>query len=135
MNQRVVMEGIVYDNQRRALIVQRSEDESFPNKWELPSGKVEIGENPIEALERELEEEVNIKVTASRCVNVRDYTTSDRHNVLIAYIMEPLNDNHEKVALSEEHQDFAWVSEQEISGYDIIGPVQNDLEQAWNEGR
>ena len=43
------------------LICQRRKDDSHALKWEFPGGKVELGESPQEALERELEEELAIQ--------------------------------------------------------------------------
>ena len=44
----------------RVLICQRTEDQPFPLEWEFPGGKIEPGEEPVAALERELEEELGI---------------------------------------------------------------------------
>lgn len=45
----------------RVLICQRRGGDSHPLKWEFPGGKVEPGEPPRAALERELEEELAIQ--------------------------------------------------------------------------
>lgn len=45
----------------RVLICQRTEEQSFPLQWEFPGGKIEPGEEPVAALERELEEELGIR--------------------------------------------------------------------------
>ena len=50
----------------RVLICQRSTASKFPLKWEFPGGKVETGENYLEALRRELREELDIEVEESR---------------------------------------------------------------------
>lgn len=45
----------------RVLICQRREDQPFPLQWEFPGGKIESGEEPVAALERELEEELGMR--------------------------------------------------------------------------
>ena len=46
----------------RYLVCQRREDASFPLKWEFAGGKVEPGERPLAALQRELKEELGIEI-------------------------------------------------------------------------
>lgn len=42
------------------LVTQRRPDQQFPLKWQLPGGKIEAGETPKLAAERELMEELAI---------------------------------------------------------------------------
>ena len=56
---RVVVAGLLF-HEGRLLICQRSPDGLFPNQWEFPGGKIEPGEDPKEALRRELQEELGI---------------------------------------------------------------------------
>ena len=44
----------------RVLICQRKRTARYPLKWEFPGGKIEPGEQPRDALRRELEEELGI---------------------------------------------------------------------------
>ncbi|MGE5819446.1 MAG: (deoxy)nucleoside triphosphate pyrophosphohydrolase, partial [Deltaproteobacteria bacterium] len=59
----------------RLLICQRSAAAKFPLKWEFPGGKVEPGEDPVEALRRELREELGIEIVESKEIarHVHDY--------------------------------------------------------------
>jgi 8-oxo-dGTP diphosphatase len=57
---RTVVAAVV-ERDGRVLICQRRSDDSHPLKWEFPGGKVEPGESPRDALERELEEELAIQ--------------------------------------------------------------------------
>jgi len=58
---RVVAALIVNDSQ--ILACQRTRHQPMPLKWEFPGGKIEEGEQPRDALRRELEEELGIEAT------------------------------------------------------------------------
>lgn len=47
----------------KILICQRTRHQPMPLKWEFPGGKIEEGEQPRDALRRELEEELGITAT------------------------------------------------------------------------
>jgi 8-oxo-dGTP diphosphatase len=55
---RVVAALIVKDG--KVLVCQRTRHQTMPLKWEFPGGKIEEGEQPRDALRRELEEELGI---------------------------------------------------------------------------
>jgi len=44
----------------KILICQRTRHQTMPLKWEFPGGKIEEGEQPRDALRRELDEELGI---------------------------------------------------------------------------
>jgi len=50
-------------NGNRILACQRTRHQVMPLKWEFPGGKIEEGEQPRDALRRELEEELGIEAT------------------------------------------------------------------------
>ncbi|GED98789.1 NUDIX domain-containing protein [Gordonia crocea] len=62
---RIVVAGAVireWGGANRVLLAQRAYPPHLAGLWELPGGKVEEGESPAQALERELREELEIEV-------------------------------------------------------------------------
>ena len=59
--------AILQDDRGRYLAAQRASG-SMAGKWEFPGGKIEEGETPQEACERELQEELGIQVAAGEVV-------------------------------------------------------------------
>jgi (d)CTP diphosphatase len=63
--------GLVLED-GRCLLVQRPPGGRHGGLWEFPGGKVEAGESHVEALARELEEELGIRAQIGRCVAQSD---------------------------------------------------------------
>jgi 8-oxo-dGTP diphosphatase len=57
-----VVAALIMDD-HRILACQRTRHQPMPLKWEFPGGKIEDGEQPRDALRRELEEELGIEAT------------------------------------------------------------------------
>jgi 8-oxo-dGTP diphosphatase len=65
-----VAAGLILRADGQLLLGQRPEGKPWAGWWELPGGKLEPGETVLQALARELEEEIGIKVTqATRWVS------------------------------------------------------------------
>jgi 8-oxo-dGTP diphosphatase len=58
--------GAVVQHDGKVLLLKRSEDDFMGGIFELPSGKVEPGEDLDEALRREVEEETGLKISRIR---------------------------------------------------------------------
>jgi 8-oxo-dGTP diphosphatase len=54
-----VVAGLITEKDK-LLVCQRTRHQTMPLKWEFPGGKIEEGEQPRDALRRELEEELGI---------------------------------------------------------------------------
>lgn len=57
-----VVAGVLRDTRGRILLARRTEGRDLAGAWEFPGGKVESGESPVEALKRELHEELGIDI-------------------------------------------------------------------------
>src|SRR5512135_13956 len=56
----------VIERDGRVLVARRGPGQRFAGLWEFPGGKLEDGETPRSGLERELGEELGIRVRAGR---------------------------------------------------------------------
>jgi 8-oxo-dGTP diphosphatase len=62
---RLVVAAVVLEGDSRGvrvLAARRSQPPELAGRWEFPGGKVEVGESPVQALARELHEELGIGV-------------------------------------------------------------------------
>ncbi|MGL4838061.1 MAG: NUDIX domain-containing protein, partial [Shewanella sp.] len=83
MTKRVhVAVGIILNSAAQILLAKRPAHLHQGGKWEFPGGKVEPGENVVEALIRELKEELNLTVHASSPFMQLSYDYPDKQVLL-----------------------------------------------------
>ena len=74
-----VAAGVLLREDGCYLIGQRAPDTVYAGYWEFPGGKVEPGESPAQALIRELDEELGIRVTRLRPWLCREHLYEHAH--------------------------------------------------------
>ena len=60
-----VVAGALFDAAGRVLIAQRPPGSNMAGRWEFPGGKVDPGESELQALRRELAEELGVTLTSA----------------------------------------------------------------------
>lgn len=71
MKKNIYVVGAVIIEGEKILCAQRGPTKALPFKWEFPGGKIEAGESPQEALQREISEEMHCKIQIGEQI---DYT-------------------------------------------------------------
>lgn len=74
-----VAAGVLLREDGCYLLGQRAPDAVYAGYWEFPGGKVEPGESPAQALVRELDEELGIRVTRLRPWLCREHLYEHAH--------------------------------------------------------
>ena len=70
--------GVVTCDDGRVLLAERPEGKPWAGYWEFPGGKFEPGENPVQALARELHEELGVELDTAYPWITREYSYPDR---------------------------------------------------------
>lgn len=99
------------------LICQRTRHQSKPLKWEFPGGKIEFGEQPRDALRRELEEELGIQADVGDEVERITHTYEDGGTVeLRFYVVRSFAGTLENRIF----RDVQWVDRRRLAEYDFL---------------
>lgn len=102
--------GIIRNTQQQIFITERPEGTHMAGFWEFPGGKLEQGEQPEEALIRELEEEVGITVTECQLFHRVDHELDDRFITLHFFIVSAWCDE----PYGKEGQKSRWVEQKDL---------------------
>lgn len=85
----------------------------LPDKFELPGGHIEYGEDIVEGLKRELEEEFGIQVKTGYPFFAFTYMNEVKqtHSVEIVYFVQ-LKNPEQKISLNpDDHSEYKWLNE------------------------
>ncbi|MBZ5627649.1 MAG: (deoxy)nucleoside triphosphate pyrophosphohydrolase [Acidobacteriia bacterium] len=99
------------------LICQRTRHQPFPLKWEFPGGKIEPGEQPRDALRRELDEELGIDATIGDEITRIQHTYSRGGTVELRFFV--VNDFAGQIE-NRIFKDVRWVALQELPKFDFL---------------
>ena len=103
---------LILDDEERLLILLRSKGAHWmPQKWGLPGGRIERGENAPGAAIRETKEETDLDIDVVDLVPMPMHSNKD---VDIFYAKKYTG----TVRIDFEHEDFVWVTRSEIEKYE-----------------
>ena len=112
---RVVAALIVADGQ--ILACQRTRHQPMPLKWEFPGGKIEEGEQPRDALRRELDEELGIDATiGDEVARIRHEYKSGNSVELRFYVVYEFRRELENRIF----KDMQWVERKNLPSFDFL---------------
>jgi 8-oxo-dGTP diphosphatase len=111
-----VAAGILRDARRRILIAQRPPGAHVAGFWEFPGGKLQPGESPAQALDRELMEELGVSVEAAVPFMTYRHEYPERIVELHVFLVEQYSGEPRGV----EGQPLRWVSVAELPAAGLL---------------
>jgi mutator protein MutT len=109
---RVVAGAVVQGG--RVLVARKAPGGPRGGLWELPGGKVEVGESDREALERELREELGIEVRAGAALGEVAHVYPDLRLRLSGYVCTLVHG----APVAHEHAELRWVHAGQLGALD-----------------
>jgi 8-oxo-dGTP diphosphatase len=101
-----VVAGVIRDDAGRVLVAERPAGKHLAGFWEFPGGKSDAGEAPLDALRRELREEIGIDVESARKLISVPWSYPEKRIVLDAWLV----DAYTGTPHAREAQALRWVA-------------------------
>ena len=132
----IVGVGGVVIRDSRVLLIRRG-TEPLKGEWSIPGGVLELGENLMEGVRREVLEETGLKVRPMSVVAVLDRIQRDGkrvryHYVIIDYVCRPTGG---RLKPGSDVLDARWVEREELPEYNITPKASETIADAFDWAR
>jgi len=107
--------AIVKNSAGHYLICLRPDDTHQGGKWEFPGGKVEPNESPLQAMQRELFEEVGLTATEQSLFETLFFDYGDKQLNLHFFVVNAFTGE----AFGKEGQPCQWVTQVQLGDFDF----------------
>ncbi|MFO0675352.1 MAG: (deoxy)nucleoside triphosphate pyrophosphohydrolase [Polyangiaceae bacterium] len=109
----LVAAGIVVES-GKVLLSRRRSGTHLAGAWEFPGGKVEPGEDPRDALARELREELGIDAVAGSIVEATFHTYADAEKAVLLLFYEATRTATSQAPRALEVAEVKWATADEL---------------------
>jgi 8-oxo-dGTP diphosphatase len=117
----------IIDEQERVLLTRRC-IHPFCGQWVMPGGKIDLGEAILEALHREVREEVGIEVRVEGLIDVFEHLSvgaGNDHFVILYYRAAPLSSELRPNGV--ECTEAVWIDKERLPTFDLTPGTRHIL--------
>ena len=103
------------ENPKKFLATARGYGE-FTGKWEFPGGKIEVGETSQQALVREIQEELNVKIKVCDLIDTVEFDYPKFHLSMKCFLCVIVDGE----IIFKEAEDAKWLDKNELYSVDWL---------------
>lgn len=100
-----------FENTTEVFATERGYGE-FKGQWEFPGGKIEVGETPQQALIREIQEELTVKIKVGKLIDTIEYDYPKFHLNMKCFLCVIVDGD----IILKEAEDSKWLNKDELYG-------------------
>ncbi len=100
-----------FENTTEVFATERGYGE-FKGQWEFPGGKIEVGETPQQALIREIQEELTVKIKVGKLIDIIEYDYPKFHLNMKCFLCVIVDGD----IILKEAEDSKWLNKDELYG-------------------
>ena len=123
---RIIVVAVIQNSAGEILVCKKPARRGvFPGQWAIPGGGIEPGERMLDALRREVREEVGLEIQAIQPLFFKDgeypklYPDGSQQDVYMIFLLFSCRAVSKAVQLGEEFEAFAWVKAADLGQYDL----------------
>lgn len=124
MNYPVSIKGIIFINNKIVLLKNEREE------WELPGGRIEIGESPEDCVIREIQEELGINCQVDRIIDSWMYNVVEKYVFITTYLCKKTSIDPNIITISNEHKEVRLFTPSEIDDLPMPQGYKNSIRKA-----
>jgi mutator protein MutT len=118
MNKRLRIVAAVIEREGKVLIARRRQETGYVGFWEFPGGRLEKGETPEKAVEREIAEELGVHIRVARLLGAVTYQSPNLSIELLAYRASIISG---ELKLTD-HDEIRWVIPSQLEELEFTEP-------------
>lgn len=116
-----ISSAIIRKNNKILLLRRSDKNKKYKGFWQLPEGHIEEAESPLDAVKREIKEEINCVLTKPKIKGTTPahIKLNGRNYLVIRIVFEGLNKG--RIKLDADHSEYKWFDLEEVE------KIKNDL--------
>jgi 8-oxo-dGTP diphosphatase len=121
MDKGLIIHTVIYNHERKVLIIKRGKvNDILPEYWDIPGGTLEDGEDPAMGAIREAKEETGLDIANLRLFFEHSNVDVAKNKQFVTLVFMAKYPDGEVVLNPEEHEDYEWITPEEIGNYKAV---------------